>query len=278
MEKFEKMAIEMISFLKEWGLWRDVNIYANGNCYAYSNNANDSCMGLSNVKFTKNIDPEKATTGPVMSLSCSGECEFKSYANPEHLFDMTFDGPLHDLLNDNGYTAESYDLGRKAWDYIFKDPFISEDALIERYKSYGISGPEEVMEHLVSGKEEVTMPDMEDYMLDPLEFDSWDEYQQLGTGDYIIERQDSDSREFGDNITEISYDVESLYEIIGREQIEKLKDELMSGKEKIDLYYFAYYNGIHSHVYEEFDKIFKRYDVWYEFGFSWSLTCHDKSK
>ena len=33
---------------------------------------------------------------------------------------------------------------------------------------------------------------------------------------------------------------------------------------------------IAGHIKTEFDKIFDRYGLWYDFGFSWSLTCYKK--
>ena len=88
----EELALEIIIFLQKWGLWKDTSIFTKGNKYAYDKNK--TYKDIQNVEFTANVNTEDYTKGLTNIMDCNGNREWKSYANPEHLFDMVYDGIL----------------------------------------------------------------------------------------------------------------------------------------------------------------------------------------
>lgn len=76
----KNLAEEIISFLKKWGMWKDVQIFTGGKCYS------DDSRGGVNIR--KESNPEKY---------------IKDFSNPEGLLDMTFEGPLSLLLRHHEY-------------------------------------------------------------------------------------------------------------------------------------------------------------------------------
>ncbi len=109
----EEMIPEMICFLQKWGLWRCVNIFACGNVYScvnfFPHGEEFRGWGLSNVKIQRNIDPNEYVSFP------DGEKD-----GLEHIFDMTFEGPLYGLLNRSELYAEFGTIEEDAWDYILE--------------------------------------------------------------------------------------------------------------------------------------------------------------
>ena len=87
-DHFDMLAIELIKFMKKWGLWEDVTILTNGNRYAHSFDRDSSYKGISNVEFSENVEPEEYTTGLLGYEDCSGKMFSKSFSNPEHLLDI----------------------------------------------------------------------------------------------------------------------------------------------------------------------------------------------
>ena len=97
----ENLAIELIRILQKWGLWTDVTIFTNGNRYKHSYEKKDIYNGLPYLSFSENINPEDYTTGYVEIFACNGKRSYieKCFDNPEHIFEMVFEGPLYALLN-----------------------------------------------------------------------------------------------------------------------------------------------------------------------------------
>ena len=63
MKENGNLVLELILFLKKWGLWEDTSNFARGNRYAHSADAGKSYMGLDHVEFTTNVTPENYTSG-----------------------------------------------------------------------------------------------------------------------------------------------------------------------------------------------------------------------
>ena len=96
--QMEKMTFEMIRFLQKWGLWQDVSIFSNGNMYSYSSDKEKKYRGISGVVFESDANPEEAMKGITGQRDGEGKLIWKSFANPKHIFDMTYEGPLSLLI------------------------------------------------------------------------------------------------------------------------------------------------------------------------------------
>ena len=118
-EEIKDMLIEMITFLKEWGLWQNTMILALGNAYETSDNERDKYEGMPYVKVRENVDPDDYID---VLLDSDGE-DGKS----EHLFDMTFESGLTEIFIDRFMELRGDEIGSKAWDYILRNSTIIDD-------------------------------------------------------------------------------------------------------------------------------------------------------
>jgi hypothetical protein len=262
-ENPEAMVLDMIRFLKGWGLWKDVNIFAGGRRYSYEKG---SCFqGITDVAYEENIDPEEWMKGPV------GEGErlrWESFANPEHLFDMTYEGPLHMLLNHDEYAPDREEISARCWKYIEENTDLIEEYIFE---NYDVSSREELAYEMWAG----IFDNPEICYWDPLEFDIWEEYLELFYGDdeesnlaflqfdtyeeYCEARDGGIDRFVSEHAKEIQMVWERMTEEAGRE-LKKEKGALP--------------DEIRDHVYEEFARIFERYGLYHDYCFRWSLTSY----
>lgn len=245
----KKLAEEIISFLKKWGMWEDVQIFTGGKCYFDGENGKVLTRDESN--------PGKYLAGATGEES-DGKIIWKDFSNPERLLDMTFEGSLSLLLRHHEYE-------------------VCLDNIYEEAKNIIASKPEEPIEN-----EEVAEL-MDEYIdgkmgWDPAEFDSYEDWLKLC--------QYSDLDEFGGEDT----GMEIATEFSSREEYEDFILRNASSREsKIreffeeDLYeepeYISggtfYDNGrIVNIILKEFDDLLEKYGLWYELGFSWSLTAY----
>ena len=97
-KQLDTLAMEVIRFLQKWGLWEGTSIFTNGNRFTYTGNHQKNYKGICNVDFSKDIDPEEYLTGLIGSDDHEEGNKKKCLANPEHIFDMTYEGPLQMLL------------------------------------------------------------------------------------------------------------------------------------------------------------------------------------
>ena len=117
---YSKLAADIISYCKKWGMWKDTSIFTGGKCYTYDEGS--VAMGLTEVREEAcgNADVEKRTSGYV-GQDCEGNPIMESYSNPEHLLDMTFEGPLYMLLNNMEYEVDLADVSDEAIAYLKKN-------------------------------------------------------------------------------------------------------------------------------------------------------------
>ena len=276
----EKMVIELIKFLQKWGLWQDVTILADDKAYFPACNNEDVYCGLPNIKITVCENPEDYTTGITDEIDCYGNCHpvWKSFANPEHILDMVYEGPLYMVLSHSTYEGvKKSDISLDAWDYIFAHTEILEDYMYEKYE---LVSPEELLAQILEDK-----LDNPDYTLwDPLVFDTWEEYQEFVNGEAYETGEENLTPTYQRYGTYEEYlaDME-ISESLSIEDIQPIWEQLISDAKKefirecaADESGIISIPGIAGYIKSEFDKIFDRYGLWYDFGFAWSLTCYRK--
>ena len=281
MEKNSQMntlAIEVIRFLQKWGLWEGTSIFTNGNRFAYTGDHQKDYKGICNVDFSKDIDPEEYLTGLIGSDDPEVGNIKKCLANPEHIFDMTYEGPLYLLLRHDEYEVRKADIGENAWEYIFKHTDILDDLLYEKYECLNADDLyRKIMEDIFENPEYSAW--------DPLVFDTWEEYQEFVNGEaypdgeerklpnYLRYETYSDYLRVLDKAEKLRVeDIEPLWNtMVNTAKKEFISDCGSDGNVKINIPEIA------GHVYSEFSKIFYRYGLWYEFDFGWSLSCYKES-
>ena len=276
----EKMVIEMIKFLQKWGLWQDVTILADVNAYFPGCNKEDVYCGLRNVKITVCENPEDYTTGIMDETDCYGNHHpvWKNFSNPEHILDMVYEGPLYMLLRHDTYEGvKKSDISPDAWEYIFAHTEILEDYMYEKYE---MASPEALLAQVLEDKF-----DNPDYTAwDPLVFDTWEEYQELVNGEAYKTGEENLTplyQRYG-TYEEYLADME-VSEALSIEGIKPVWEQ-MASEAKIEFIRecAADEAGLISipelagYLQSEFVKIFDHYGLWYDFGFSWSLTCYRK--
>jgi hypothetical protein len=275
----EKMVIELINFLQKWGLWQDVTILADGKAYFPACNNEDVHCGLPNVKITACENPEDYTTGITDEADRYGNCHpvWKSFSNPEHILDMVYEGPLYMLLTHDTYETRKSEISEEAWEYIFDHTDILDDYLYEKYECQCAS---DFLEKILEDKF-----DNPDYTVwDPLVFDTWEEYQEFVNGEAYETGEENLTPTYQRYGTYEEYmaDME-ISESLSVEDIRPVWEQIVSDtKTEFIRKCVLEETGIISipeiagHIKAEFDKIFDRYGLWYDFGFSWSLTCYKK--
>ena len=273
----EKMVIELIEFLQKWGLWQDVTILADGKAYFPACNNEDVYCGLPNVKITVCENPEDYTRGITEERDCLGNPVWRSFSNPEHILDMVYEGPLYMLLTHDTYETRKSEISEEAWEYIFDHTDILDDYLYEKYECQCAS---DFLEKILEDKF-----DNPDYTVwDPLVFDTWEEYQEFVNGEAYETGEENLTPAYQRYGTYEEYlaDME-ISESLSIEEIQPIWEQMISDAKKefirecaADESGIISIPGITGYIKSEFDKIFDRYGLWYDFGFAWSLTCYRK--
>ena len=95
----EMLAMDIVEFLRKWGMWQDVQIFTGGKCYT----DNDGELVVRDERH-----PEKYLEG-ISHYDCNGNAVWKDLSNPERFLDMTFEGALS-LLFITGICTEKFHL------------------------------------------------------------------------------------------------------------------------------------------------------------------------
>ncbi|MGN0394530.1 MAG: hypothetical protein ACI4EF_04145 [Coprococcus sp.] len=246
MQNSEKMALEIVAFLRKWGLWRCVQIFAGGKCYSEDEGT---------LQISVEGHPEKYTEG-IIGQNCNGESEWKDFSNPERLLDMTFEGPLSLLLRHHEYEVRIRDLSIEAKNIIMRSMPEVEDEV------------EELMDAYLEGK----------IGWDPAEYDSYEEWLELnqycemgelsvGLGDVEGGNREFASRE---EYKQFIFQASAIRENQIREYFE---DVLCDSTDYNDNTFFDD-GSIANHIINDFNDLFEKYGLRYELGFSWSLTAY----
>ena len=274
-KQMDTLAMEVTRFLQKWGLWEGTSIFTNGNRFSYTGDHQKNYKGICNVDFSKDIDPEEYMTGLIGSADPEEGNKKKCLANPEHIFDMTYEGPLCMLLKYGEYEVRKADIGEKAWDYIFEHTDILDEYLYAKYECLNAAGlHRQIMEDIFENQEYSAW--------DPLVFDTWEEYQEFSNGEAYPDGEEKKLpnylryETYGDYLKVLEKaerlsvkDVEPLWKtMVNKAKKEFIAYSGLDGNLKISI------PGIAGHVYSEFRNIFTRYGLWFEFEFDWSLSCY----
>jgi len=242
------LAKDIVTFLRKWGMWQDVQIFTGGKCYTDDQGK---------VAIRDEEHPEKYLKGLVQT-DCDGTSKWKEFSNPERLLDMTFEGPLSLLLRHHEYEINTREVSDEVRRILL--PQTSEVA-------------DEVTDYV---------SDLLDMQIgwDPAEYDSYEEWLELNGYDDC------------EDISVTSDDIRiNPLEISSREEYEDFLDICeMTRCLKIWEYFEDYVcdfpigddvmffddGKIASQVLNEFDELLAKYGLWYELGFSWSLTAYRK--
>lgn len=254
---------DIIEYCRAWGLWKDVCIYTDGKCYTDSVNDSDINRYTQispDVYVRDENDPDKYLTG----LTDAGtydeaKSEYKNYSNPEHLLDMTYEGPLYMLIRHGQLEVEIKDLSEKAKVYIGITDTNIEDEITWR--------SEEKAYDYIESK----------CGWDPVKYDSYSEFlsleNQIDYDEKIFnnsKREFSSRDEYQDFLSKAIASKEStLTQYFADEVEDEILEEFVEHKET----YFDE-GSVASHVSSDFFEIFKKYGLWAEPGFDWSLTAY----
>jgi hypothetical protein len=189
-----------------------------------------------------------------------GENECKSFCNPEHLLDMTFEEPLYLLLQHGEYEVEVSDLSDEAKKYITG--------------AEGGSVAEKISDKIL----EETCTYIEDNQgWDPAEFDSYEEYlefNQFCEPDYDEAVFNNKPRDFATRDEYQGFLEKALVSKVTAVE-EYYGEEAWECDEDIwDMDMFYDDGAIADHIIAEFNAILEKYGLWYELGFSWCLTAY----
>jgi hypothetical protein len=225
-------------------MWRDTAVYTGGKRYTDFDAAeSDTFRNHTFVMVSDETDPESWT----------------GFSNPEHLLDMTFEGPLSLLLRHGEYEVEVCDLSYEAKKYIT-----------------GVKGGS-VAEKIFDKIIDETCNYMEDHKgWDPAEFDSYEEYLEL---------KEYCEPDYEKTVKNIPGDFATR-----EEYLEFLEKALVNKVSAVEEYYGEkawecdediwdmdtfYDNGaIASYLIAEFHDILETYGLWYELGRAWCLTAY----
>lgn len=241
----EKVALDIVRFLKKWGLWHDVQIFTGGKCYSDGVDAK--------LQIRDEECPEKYTSGFSGTSDCAGETEYIDFSNSERLLDMTFEGPLSLLLRYHEYEVCVGDVSEEVKHILIPETYEFQDEVSE------------LMDECLEGK----------IGWDPMEYNSYEEWLELN--------QYCDMDEFNAESDNIRMEFSSREEYedfilrsasVREEKIrEFFEDEICDCSDYSHEMFFD--NGkIANQIINEFDELLERYGLWYDLGFSWSLTTY----
>lgn len=246
----EKLALEIVTFLQKWGMWQDVQIFANEKCYTDEQGE----LVIRNEKH-----PEKYLEG-LTGTDCNGESVWKDLSNPERLLDISFEGPLSLLLRHHEYEVNIGDVSDEVKRIIVPETTECQDDVVE------------LMDEYLEGK----------YSWDPAEFDSYEDWLELNQYcdmDLFINKGNEQTSEEIEFSTREEYEDFLMRHAVERELTiaEYFEDEICDEAEwdtkwASEIFYDS--GRIASMIIEEFNKLLEKYGLWYDLCFSWSLTTY----
>jgi hypothetical protein len=244
----ERLAMDIVAFLRKWGMWQDVQIFTGGKCYTDDNGE---------LRIRNEAHPENYTNG-LSDLDCNGESIWKDFSNPERLLDMTFEGPLSLLLRHHEYEVKIGDVSDEVKRIIVPETDECMDAVLELVDEY------------FEGQ----------YSWDPVEYDSYEEWLELNQycdmDEFLVEEKIIDGKEKEFSSRE-EYDDFLMRTVCEREAkvYEYFEDDICANTDEY-LYNDTFYDSgkIANRVLNEFADLLEKYGLWYELCFSWSLTTY----
>ncbi|MGN0436883.1 MAG: hypothetical protein ACI4F4_00040 [Lachnospiraceae bacterium] len=242
-----KIAMEIFTFLKKWGLWKEVQIFTGGKCYTDEKGElqirDEACL-------------EKYTTGITGIPDCNGDLTYADYSNPERLLDMTFEGPLYLLLNYGDYEVCIDDTSEEVRHFIIEENSDFQEEV------------DDLMEAYLEGK----------IGWDPIEYDSYEEWLQLNRY-YDMDAFIADSE--GRDCNKIEFSSREEYEdfILRRATVREAEirayfEDVIYDSTDYSHKIFFHDGKVPNQIIKEFNDLLAKYGLRYELGFSWSLTTY----
>ena len=270
----EMLAMDIVTFLRKWGMWQDVQIFTGGKCYT----DNHGELVVRNEEH-----PEEYLAG-ISHYDCEGNCVWEDFSNPERFLDMTFEGAFSLLLRHHEYEVkikdvadevrhiilpetfefDSYEEWLELIEYCDMDLFINKKNALDG-KEIEFLSREELMEDYLKGK----------YSWDPAEFDSYEEWLELNQYcdmDLFINKKNAlDGKEVEFSSREEYEDFLMCHAVERELEISEYLDE-WDTEWVPEVFYDR--GRIASMIIEEFNDLLERYGLWYDLCFSWSLTTY----
>lgn len=243
----ERLAMEIVTFLRKWGMLKDVQIFTGGKCFS------DNEQGELEIREEKH--PQKYLKG-ISGYDCDGNAVWKCHSNPEKLLDMTFEGPFCSLLSEHEYEVKIGDVSDEVRHIILSKNNRFQDDVYEYVLDF------------LEGK----------YSFDPAEFDFYDEWLALNQYcdvDIEIRRrnhlEDRDI-EFSSREEYEEYLMRNAdeRECMAFEYFEEKISHSAMWKDEV----FFDDGSIASMIIQEFNGLLENYGLWYDLGFHWSLTTY----
>ena len=240
----EMLAMDIVEFLRKWGLWQDVQIFTGGKCYT----VNDGELVVRDERY-----PEKYLEG-ISHYDCNGNTVWKDLSNPERFLDMTFEGALSLLLRHHEYEVKIGDVSNEVRHIIVPETAECQDEVTNLVDEY--------LEGIYSWAAEFDS------------FEEWLELNQYCDMDLFDYKNYSNGREIEFSSRE-EYEDFLMRQAVEREYVayeyfkDKICDEVDWGSET-----FYDNNRIASMIIEEFNNLLEKYGLWYDLCFSWSLTAY----
>lgn len=269
-----QLAIDIISFLQKWGMWKDTMIFTGGRMYSHSREETDCVSGLSYTKEEPCTDKDMINYTKGLVEKSDGSYEWKNFSNPDRLLDMVFEGPLSLLLFHHEYEVDLEDVSKEAIDFMLQEYRIYFEDGLDSSTLFEHEEYEEYKEH-----EEEINEMFESYMerksgWDPMIHDSYEEYLEMNQ--YCEPEDDAPLNEKKDFATREEY-MDYLEMTISRKEnciaewagLEPEKEMVYDGH-----FYQDETSPISGYLLKEFSDILEKHGLWYELGFSWSLTAY----
>lgn len=279
-ETCEKLAIDILLFLRKWGIWHGTSIITNGNEYYYSENG--AYKGIPHISVEYGVDPvEKCTSTWVMAPDFAFDdptVMTEDWGGPKHTFDIRLGEELAELLNLFEYSVDIVDLSDEALNIMAEKYNLFDEAV---KKIYGIETIEELTEMVnndMYDKLGYSEPDplyrkqvlkeREDDMYcdwDPLVYDTFEEYLEMNEYDaygeprYTRYETYEQYLEHMDDYEEVRVEEEELKPLWGRLVADAKKKYIEKCKKNNEIIFN--YSRIANDLESEFWKLFAGYPI-----------------
>ncbi len=259
---------ELIDYCKKWGLWRDASVVAGGMRYSYYTpklgpefyGPGGLLEGCDDVWANElsDVERERLFSAPIYDPNTGGY-EFVCLCSPEPLLDMTFEGPLYDLLHQTRYSTELAEMSPEGLEEVMK-------LLLDRSSQVRCEAglTPDIGEEAMSDAKRL-MKRLEGW--DPEEFDTCEDYLEFTeledpvcVGELPLRAELREALELSGDARE-----DALYKAF---MMKKLCDRYFDGPTIVD------YGKLEARVYEGFTDIFDRYGLRYEMCSGTTLTAY----
>ena len=243
-ETIEKLTRDMIAFLRKWGLWEGVTIFADGE----------------KLRLSAESDGVEATECADQTDFIYGICkEDAEHGSRPHFFFMTFDGPLYRLLNEQTYSVPRESVAPEAWEEVYMHSDELDGYIVDRC---GVVNEDDFLAKVACGAFAGTDAAP---LWDPAEFDTWEDYVSL-TGKAAIAPKPYRTARTDSELVDGVLDFEGVRAIWDK-MIGEAKKSVRESPFDLDSAELAEY------LYSSFNELFENAGLSYDFITDRSLGC-----